>query len=571
LRFKTQGPGKEIILRQCPFCGDERFHFYISREEGNPFFCHKCQEAGNLISLQKHLGDYEAPRRQMDSQDARRVAWKTIKPAFPEKESVKGLDAKIVDELHQRLLNDGLAMGYLTGERGITLETIEAFNLGLQDQKGVRWLAIPHFRKGKLVNIKFRSLPPAEKAFRRVEGCPSVLFNADVLAEEEVEEVFLCEGEIDTMTLWQAGIQNAVGLTEGAGTLLPEWVDQLATVKKIFLCYDGDEAGQKGAREAGRRLGYDRCFNVVLPDGQDVNDFFQEHDVFDFYVLADSARQFDVSGVMSIEEGLEKFRAEGQKYRMDTGLRTPWDNVNQRIKTGLQPGELIVLSAPPKIGKSNWALQVATFNALQEIPSLFLCLEMRPMKIIEKIIQCQTQQEILGPEEIVKVRRDFMGKPLYLGYCYQKPSLDQIIETLRAAIQRYGLKLVVFDHLHFLCRSITNQVQEISLAVQAFKFLAEEMEVPIILIAQPRKIQPDSIMTAMDLKDSISIYTDCDHLIILHRKRKSSSAKEVEKNMEIKEEAFEPITLVRVEASRYNAGGEALLYYHGEYSRFEEI
>jgi hypothetical protein len=97
------------------------------------------------------------------------------------------------------------------------------------------------------------------------------------------------------------------------------------------------------------------------------------------------------------------------------------------------------------------------------------------------------------------------------------------------------------------------------------------MEIPIILIAQPRKIQVDAIMTAMDLKDSISIYSDCDHLIILHRRRLATAGKEVEEGMETHEQAFEPITLVRIEASRYNAGGEALLYYHGEYSRFDEL
>jgi replicative DNA helicase len=214
---------------------------------------------------------------------------------------------------------------------------------------------------------------------------------------------------------------------------------------------------------------------------------------------------------------------------------------------------------------------MATYNALQEIPSLFFCLEMRPMKIIEKIIQCHSKAEILGPVEIEKARKAFTGKSLYLGYCYQKPELNRIIETIRAAVQRYGLKVVVFDHLHFLCRSITNHVQEIGLAVQAFKFLAEEMEISIILIAQPRKIQPDVIMTAMDLKDSISIFSDCDHLIILHRKRKASGGKEIEEGMETQDHAFEPVTLVRIEASRYNAGGETLLYYHGEYSRFDEI
>jgi hypothetical protein len=39
---------------------------------------------------------------------------------------------------------------------------------------------------------------------------------------------------------------------------------------------------------------------------------------------------------------------------------------------------------------------------------------------------------------------------------------------------------------------------------------------------------------------------------------------------ELKQEAFDPITLIRVDASRYNSGGECLIYFHGEYSRFDE-
>ncbi len=128
----------------------------------------------------------------------------------------------------------------------------------------------------------------------------------------------------------------------------------------------------------------------------------------------------------------------------------------------------------------------------------------------------------------------------------------------------------MFDHLHFLCRSVQNQVQEIGLAVQAFKFLAEEMEIPVILIAQPRKIQADSIMTAQDLKDSSAIFSDCDHLIILHRQRTASIGKDLTNNGQpLHEQALNPLTLVRVEGSRYNPGGETLLYFHGEWSRFD--
>lgn len=310
---------------------------------------------------------------------------------------------------------------------------------------------------------------------------------------------------------------------------------------------------------------------MVLPDGQDVNEFFQAHTITEFKTLVWDAQQFDVAGILSIEDGLEKIRQEIQKPEQRAGLGTPWPEVNRLIKTGFQPGELVILSAPPKIGKSTWALQLTTHTALQGIPSLFYCLEMRPNKIIEKIIQCHTQTGILSPSEVDRTSRAFANKPLFLGFCYRKPELASIIETIGAAVQRYGLRLVVFDHLHFLCRSLTNQVQEVSLAVQAFKFLAEEMEIPIILLAQPRKIQADSIMTAQDLKDSSSIFSDCDHLIILHRPRAASRAKDVSEGMETQTQAFEPITLVRVEASRYNSGGEALLFYHGEYSRFDEL
>ena len=322
-----------------------------------------------------------------------------------------------------------------------------------------------------------------------------------------------------------------------------------------------------------RRLGYDRCFNVILPDGQDVNEYFTAgNTIADFITyVSDNARQFDVAGVMSFDDGLKKFKEDLQGPGQSTGLKTGWPSLDRIIKTGFMPGELIVLSAPPKIGKSTLALQIVSYNAYQDIPALFFCLEMRPMKTIQKITQCHAKSEEIGVMEIEQTRTDFKGKPLYLGYCYQKPTLENIIETIKAAIRRYGLRLVVFDHLHFLCRSINNQVQEVGLAVQAFKFLAEELETPVILIAQPRKIQADSIMTAMDLKDSSSIFSDCDHLILMHRARKVTNAKDIQDGAELKHESFDPMTLIRVEASRYNRGGECLLFYHGEYSRFDEM
>lgn len=559
----------QAVLKICPFCGDPKSHFYLDQDEG-AFYCHKCQERGNLVTLQKHYGDYQE-RNTMNRPFTKPQG--SVKQAFGDKDKpYHVLDEKKAVEANERLLSDKDGLHYVTDNRGINLATVKAFKIGLTaDKDGARWLTIPHYEKGKLINIKSRSLPPAEKDFRRVKDCRSVLFNADAI-EAHKDEIYLTEGELDAVTLWDQGIKNVIGTTTGAGSFDPLWIDQLQAVKKIILCYDPDEAGQKGAREAARRLGYDRCFNVVLPDGQDVNEYFQAgHDLFDFQALVNQARQFDVAGIMTVADGLKQYRDESQRPDQATGIRTGWPSVDRIIKAGFMPGELVVLGAPPKIGKSTLALQIVTYNALQDVPSLFFCLEMRPMKIIQKVMQYHNRSEEIGIAEIEKARIDFKGKPLCLGYCYQRPTLDGIIETLKAAIKRYGLKLVCFDHLHFLCRSINNQVQEIGLAVQSFKFLAEELEIPIILIAQPRKIQADSIMTAMDLKDSASIFSDCDHLIILHRARKASTSKEVKEGATLQTEAYDPVTMVRVEASRYNRGGECLLYYHGVYSRFDEI
>lgn len=562
LEYKLQSG--QIVLKECPFCGDHKSHFYMDQKEGQ-FKCHKCNETGNLFTLQKHFGDYQPASRNGNGRDK---SQDQIKQAFPSDQK-KALpnDQKALDA-HRQLMTDKDALAYLTEARGIGLEAIEFFKLGLRvEPNGRKWLSIPHYFKDKLQNIKYRSLPPAEKTFRRIEGCPSILFNSDAI--EGAQELFLCEGEIDSITLWRQGIKNVIGATTGAGSFDPAWIDQLAKVSKIYICYDQDEAGQKGAREVARRLGYDRCFNVSLPDGQDVNDYFKEHDIFEFQAPVNEARQFDVAGIMSFQDGLKKFKTELSKPEQNTGIQTEWETVNKLIRTGFQPGDLVILSAPPKTGKTSFALQAVTFNALQGTPGLFFCLEMRPMRIIHKIIQSETMTDSIGPDQITIVQESFRGKPLYLGYCYTKPDLNGIIETLRAAIKRYGLKFVVFDHLHFLCRSISNQVQEVGLAVQAFKFLAEEMEVPIILIAQPRKIQPGSIMTAQDLKDSSSIFSDCDHLIILHRERIGSTGKEA-KEGNLHDQAYDPVTLVRVEASRYGPGGEGLLYFRGECSHFEE-
>lgn len=552
----------QIIVKTCPICGDERWHFYMDPGEGGPWYCHKCGEKGNLITLRKHMGDDQI----------RTEGRETVRPAFAKAKTTKKPDQGLAEKLHQALLKDPQAVAYVEG-RGITRVTAERFKLGLDVANGGRWLSIPHFQSRELVNIKFRSLPPAEKTFRRIAGCPSILFNGNCLKGQT--EAFVCEGELDAITLIQAGNENTVSGSTGAGSFDPAWIDQLKHLKRIYLVYDADTKGQEGARALARRLGFNRCFNVQLPEGMDVNEYFQAgHDVFQFQALVNQARPFDLPGVVSVETGIDLLRRELQAGKADTGIMTPWPNVNALIR-GFKPGDLIILTAPPKIGKTSFALDICRHQALAGLPALVFCLEMRPERLAKKLIQAHYRKELLTLEDLQRADNELVGLPLYFGHSFKKQALGDVLGLIKEAVQRYDLGFVVFDNLHFLIRSVSNVNEELGQAVQGFKLLAEEMEIPIMAIAQPRKRDVggrDEVMGAEDIKYSNAVHADCDQMIILHRKRIASRAAEINSGtFTAKTESLDPFTLVRVEAHRYGPGGETLLYFHGDYSRFDLV
>lgn len=548
---KTQSG--QIVLKVCPICHDEKWHFYIDSAEG-PWFCHKCQEKGNLWTLKKLMGDIQD----------------TIRPAF-KKPEYKIPHQDKAERYHQTGLNDPEIMTYLQS-RGIKHESITRFKLGLYQRNGTKWLSIPHYQSGNLINIKFRSLPPAEKTFRRITDCKSILFNIDTLKGQK--ETFITEGEFDAITLFQAGIKNVVGTTIGAGSFDSEWIDQLKNLEKIYIVYDADEYGQKGARGLAKRLGYNRCFNISLPEGQDVNDFLKQNDIFDFQKLVNNSQKFDLPGVISTDTAIDLLQREKSFIDESQGIQTPWENVNRLIK-GLHPGDLCVLSAPPKTGKTTWALNVSQYQAIRGEPVLFYCLEMRPERLIRKVIESHYKTENLSPELIEKAKTEFAGLPLYFAHTFRKLKLEDVLSLIKESIKRYDFKFIVFDNLHFLIRTISNVNEELGQAVQGFKLLAEEMEIPIMAIAQPRKREAggrDEVMRAEDIKYSNAVHADCDQMIILYRKRKATKAKDLESSSySLEQEALDPVTLVRVEAHRYGSGGEALLYFHGEYSRFDLV
>lgn len=529
---------------ECPYCGKPG-HLYLNKTT-NLFKCHHCGEAGGWTKLRKEYGAAEG-----------------ITP--PPEKKYKYPTEDYVIQCQKKLMGPSgtVVLDYLAS-RKIDTRVAMQFKLGYDKKDGKPLLCIPIYEDGQPVNIKYRSIPPQEKTFTRWPGGKTALFNGDVLKSVKDEEiVFITEGEIDAMTLASMG-HTAVGVTGGAETIQPEWIDRLAKVKTVYIAYDNDAQGESGGKKLAKRLGLDRCYRLKLPV-KDANQFIVDgHTVEEFGQLVQDAEQYGIDNVCTTFQAFMELTKEYDRKMDDTALYPPWENV-QRLTGAFEPGDLVVLSAPPKVGKTTFALNMALNWAQNRHPVLFYCLEMRPPRLLRQSIKKVMRREDheLTPKVLLDGYQRIAEWPMYWGYNSRQLTPDIVFDTMREAYKRYGIEVIVFDNLHYLARDIKHQTQEVSYISRTMKLIAEELEIPLILIAQPRKIERNAVAGIEDLKDSASIGADADHVIILHRKK---TAKNTEAT-----EAFMPETMVRVDASRFHAGGETFLYYDGARSYFGEL
>lgn len=184
---------------------------------------------------------------------------------------------------------------YLIGKRGLLPETITAFRLGynpadiwespsqwgLDDGKKIylgKGIVIPHAVDNEIYNLKIRLRPeklikdkPIKYSSPRESA--SCLFNADNL--EAQKPLILCEGEFDTMILWQHTRDFAsVASLNGAGKGIPDhWLTRIMRHKQVFVLYDNDKAGQAGSEKLLSVIGA-RARLLRVPRGNDVTDFW---------------------------------------------------------------------------------------------------------------------------------------------------------------------------------------------------------------------------------------------------------------------------------------------------------
>ncbi len=200
-----------------------------------------------------------------------------------------------------------------------------------------------------------------------------------------------------------------------------------------------------------------------------------------------------------------------------------------RMITGLNRSDLILLAARPGMGKTSFALNIARHAACTCKKTVaFFSLEMSKEQLVSRLLSTEAlvsgtklRTGKLSKEEWSRLipASDVLRKAdLYLD---DTPGIT--ITEMKSRLRRLkNLDLVVIDYLQLMAsgRRIDNRVQEISEITRNLKILAKEMNVPVITLSQLSRAseqRTDHRPQLSDLRDSGSIEQDADIVLFLYR------------------------------------------------------
>ncbi len=225
---------------------------------------------------------------------------------------------------------------------------------------------------------------------------------------------------------------------------------------------------------------------------------------------------------------IERLAEQGSEV---TGLATGFDDLD-RLTSGLQPQNLIILAARPAMGKSSMVLNLAQYVSVElKKPAIMFSLEMSKLEIVNRMLSAEARIESTklrtGKLDDLDWRKlsDALGRlsdaPLFID---DTPSITlmEIRAKCRRLKQREGLDLVIVDYLQLMNShgKVDSRQQEVAEFSRGLKMLAKELDVPVIALSQLSR-QPESRTDKRpmmsDLRESGSLEQDADIVAFIYR------------------------------------------------------
>lgn len=517
----------QLVAKKCPFCdggahGDENT-FAIGLYNGQ-WNCMRgqCGKKGNFRALCEHYGE-----RVTDMISAMPTIKTNKQYNLPAEDMLQPVTEDIITYM---------------ATRRISVETLEHFNIS-SDANGN--IVFPFYRDGKLVYVKYRKPGKYIKGNGPKEWQDSntepILFGMDLVDTDK--PLYITEGQIDAMSLYEAGITNVVSVPTGSNNM--EWInlcwDWLEQFQQIIVFGDNDEPGRAMITNCVKRLGEERCLmtpeypemfdmnGVSLGRGcKDANEILFTYGKDKLAELANSCEPTPVEGLLNLAD--VQFVDPSQINRIYTRIRG-LDN----MIGGLTEGSVLTITGKRGCGKStlngtlllnaiqqghkvcaysgelsaqnflNWILVQATetkYISVQSDPR-----SGKLFSMVDPVIQKRIRQWIDG--------KFFLFDNSAFGDMEQT---EAILKIFTIAAKKYGVDTFLCDNLMIaLCNGEAEETKAQAKFAAALKAFATKYKATVILVAHPRKTKQGEALQTDDISGASAIGNLADTVISINK------------------------------------------------------
>jgi replicative DNA helicase len=270
-------------------------------------------------------------------------------------------------------------------------------------------------------------------------------------------------------------------------------------------------------------------------------------------------------------ERIDKIAREGRSI---TGVASNYTNLD-RLTSGFQPSELIVLAARPSQGKTALALNIAENVALRGgLPVAIFSLEMSKESLLQRMVTSVARvdgQNIrigkIGKHDkdlLFQALTDIAGAPLWIDDS-SSISVLEIGAKARRLKRDKGLSLLVVDYLQLITGRgrFNSRQEEVASISRGLKGLAKELQIPVLVLSQlsraPEREERGPLLS--DLRESGAIEQDADVVMFIYRPKFFQEGATPEERSE---------TELRIAKQRNGPTDNIRFVFLSKFTRFEE-
>lgn len=312
------------------------------------------------------------------------------------------------------------------------------------------------------------------------------------------------------------------------------------------------------------------------PEGRDAKDVLDiaETKVFEIAEKRTTANEGPIDVKVALKSTIDRIDVLAKQGSEVTGVSSGFTDLD-KMTSGLQPADLIVVAARPSMGKTTFAMNLCE-NAmmLQEKPVLVFSLEMpyeqimmRMLASLGRINQTSIRTARLNDDDwfrLQQVTRELADKDnLYIDDSSGLTPMELRTRARKLARERGGLSLIMVDYLQLMrVPSINeNRTLEIAEISRSLKALAKELNVPVVALSQLNRgleQRADKRPINSDLRESGAIEQDADLIMFIYRD-------------EVYNENSEQKGVAEIIIGKQRNGpiGTCRLTFQGQFSRFD--